>query len=430
MSVLSDLRVVAVHRGFRRLLTVRLVSQTGDGAFQAGLATLFFFAPERMATAADVAAAFAVLLVPFTVVGPWAGVLLDRWRRRQVLLVGNALRVVLTGVLAVLMVSVGVGPLVYVLSLVTLGINRFLLSALSAGLPRVVPREQLLIANTISPTLGAAAAGVGAGAGFVAGLIASHGPTHDAIALVGAALLFGAASALALRLGPDDLGPTHRAAASELWHEVQHIARGLVDGARHLVERRTPAYALGVMAVHRFIYGAMLIASILLSRNVLSDPTDAAAGLATFGSVLAVSGVGFAVAVVLTPLATQRMSLQTWIVVCLVAGAAGQSLLLVDVSRLTVLASAGLLGLTAEGAKIAVDTIVQRDTDDDFRGRAFATYDMLYNAAFVGAAALGAVVLPNTGEAPAVFAGLALLYLATAAAFRLAFARTAATEAA
>ncbi len=117
MSVLSDLRVVAVHAGFRRLLTVRLVSQTGDGMFQAGLATLFFFAPERMATAADVAAAFAVLLLPFTVVGPWAGVLLDRWRRRQVLLVGNAVRVVLTGVLAVLMVTVGVGPAVYVVAL-------------------------------------------------------------------------------------------------------------------------------------------------------------------------------------------------------------------------------------------------------------------------------------------------------------------------
>ena len=90
------LRELAGRRGFRRLLAVRLVSQCGDGVFQVGLATLFFFAPERLATASDVAAAFAVLLLPFTVVGPWAGVLLDRWRRRGVLLVGNAVRVVLT----------------------------------------------------------------------------------------------------------------------------------------------------------------------------------------------------------------------------------------------------------------------------------------------------------------------------------------------
>lgn len=423
MSVWSDLRDVAVHTGFRRLFTVRVVSQTGDGMFQAGLAALFFFAPERLATASDVAVAFAVLLLPFTVVGPWAGVLLDRWRRRQVLMVGNAVRVVLTLTLAVLMITVGVGPAVYVLSLATLSVNRFLLAALSAGLPRVVPREQLLMANTISPTLGAAAAGLGATLGFVGGLVAPDGPAHDAVVLLGAAAFFAAASALALRLGPDQLGPTHRADAHELWREVRHITRGLTEGARHLVGRRTPAYALGVMGVHRFIFGVMLIASILISRNLLADPRDAAAGLATFATVLAASAAGFALAVVLTPLAHEFMPPQTWIVVCLAVGAASQALLVVSVARWVVLLSAGLLGLASQGAKIAVDTIVQRDTEDDFRGRAFASYDVLYNAAFVGAAALAALALPDTGRSPAVFALLAAGYLATAAVFGPAFRR-------
>jgi MFS family permease len=423
VSVWSDLRDVAVHTGFRRLFTVRVVSQTGDGMFQAGLAALFFFAPERLATASDVAVAFAVLLLPFTVVGPWAGVLLDRWRRRQVLMVGNAVRVVLTLTLAVLMITVGVGPAVYVLSLATLSVNRFLLAALSAGLPRVVPREQLLMANTISPTLGAAAAGLGATLGFVGGLVAPDGPAHDAVVLLGAAAFFAAASALALRLGPDQLGPTHRADAHELWREVRHITRGLTEGARHLVGRRTPAYALGVMGVHRFIFGVMLIASILISRNLLADPRDAAAGLATFATVLAASAAGFALAVVLTPLAHEFMPPQTWIVVCLAVGAASQALLVVSVARWVVLLSAGLLGLASQGAKIAVDTIVQRDTEDDFRGRAFASYDVLYNAAFVGAAALAALALPDAGRSPAVFALLAAGYLATAAVFGPAFRR-------
>src|SRR5690606_34656149 len=211
MSVLSDLRTVAVHPGFRKLFTVRLVSQCGDGMFQAGLATLFFFSPERMATAADVAAAFAVLLLPFTVVGPFAGPLLDRWRRRQVLLVGNAVRVLLGLALAALMVTVGVGPAVYVLALVTLGVNRFLLAALSAGLPRVVPREQLLMANTITPTLGAVSAVVGGALGFLIGLLVPAGPGKDGVVLVCASVLFGAASALALRLRRDELGPDRAA---------------------------------------------------------------------------------------------------------------------------------------------------------------------------------------------------------------------------
>lgn len=417
MSVLGDLRVVAVHRDFRKLFVVRLVSQAGDGMFQVGLATLFFFAPERLTTATDVAAAFAVLLLPFTVVGPWAGVLLDRWRRRQVLLIGNALRVLLTLVLAALLVTVGVGPGVYVLTLVTLSVNRFLLAALSAGLPRVVPREQLLMANSITPTLGAAAAAGGGALGFVGGLVAPSGPAHDAVVLLGAALLFAAASALALRLGVNRLGPTNPASAGQLWAKVREVGRGLGEGARHLLDRRTPALALGVMAAQRFIYGATFIASILISRNLLADPTDAAEGLRTFGLVLGATAVGFALAVVLTPLAHERLSPAAWIVVCLGIGCAGQLVLAASAARPAVLAAAGALGLAAQGAKIAVDTIVQRDTDDDYRGRAFALYDVLYNAAFVAAAALAAAVLPDTGWSRPVFLGLALVYLAAALVF-------------
>ena len=428
MSVLGDLRIVAVHHDYRKLLAVRLVSQTGDGAFQVGLATLFFFAPERLTTARDVATAFAVLLLPFTVIGPWAGVLLDRWRRRQVLLVGNAVRMVLTLALAVLLATVGIGPAVYALTLLTLSINRFLLSALSAGLPHVVPRAQLLMANTITPTLGTVAAAAGAGIGLLAGFVAPDGDTHDVVALAGAAALFAAASALALRLGPDQLGPEHRVVGAELRARLHEVARGLGEGARYLVRRRTPAWALGVMAVHRFVYGAVFIASILISRNLLSDPADAAAGLATFATVFAATAVGFGLAVVLTPLAHERLSPAAWIVVCLGVGAASQLLLVVTVARPAMLLGSALLGLTAQGAKIAVDTIVQRDTADDYRGRAFAFYDVLYNAAFVGAAALAAVALPDTGWSRPTFAGLALVYLALAVLFHRATSRHEAAE--
>ena len=76
-----------------------------------------------------------------------------------------------------------------------------------------------------------------------------------------------------------------------------------------------------------------------------------------------------------------------------------------------------LLGLAVQGGKIAVDTIVQRDTDDEFRGRAFSLYDMLYNSAFVAAAALAALVLPDTGYSRIAFGALAIAYLVAAAWF-------------
>jgi MFS family permease len=417
VSVLGDLKVVAVHREFRKLFAVRLVSQCGDGMFQAGLATLFFFSPERMATAADVAAAFAVLLLPFTLVAPFAGPLLDRWRRRQVLLFGNAVRVVLGLALAALMVAVGVGPAVYVLALVTLGVNRFLLAGLSAALPHVVPRDQLLMANTITPTLGAVSAVAGAGAGFLVGRVVPEGPGRDAAALVLASCLFGGASALALRLRPDQLGPDRR--SQHLLADLTATVAELVDGATWLVRRRTPALGLGVMAVHRLLYGVSFIALILISRNLLADPADADAGLATFGVIVGISFAGSGLAILLTPVAHEWMPPHTWIVVCLGAGVAGQALLAVSAAYPVVAIAAALVGLSVQGAKIAVDTIVQRDTDDAYRGRAFSLYDMLYNAAFVGAAALAAWALPDNGWSPAVFLAMALVYLLTALVYRI-----------
>jgi hypothetical protein len=64
---------------FRRLLRVRLTGQLGDGMFQGALFGAAFFNPEKATSAGEAAVAFATLLLPYSLVGPFAGVLLDRW---------------------------------------------------------------------------------------------------------------------------------------------------------------------------------------------------------------------------------------------------------------------------------------------------------------------------------------------------------------
>jgi len=422
VGVISELRALLRLSGFRRLFAVRLVSQAGDGMFQVGLASLLFFSPESQGTAAAIAGAFAVMLAPFTIVGPFAGVFLDRWQRRQVLAWGNAVRVVITLGMAVLMLTGGVSAWIYALGLAALSVNRFLLAGLSAGLPRVVDGPLLLTANALTPTLGAGAAFVGGGVGVLLGFAFDPGRVKDSSALVCAAVVFGVASLLALRLGRTQLGP-ERPAESAIRSEIARVARGLVDGARYLVARRTPGQALLAMATHRFLYGVVFIASILMSRNLL-NPGDQDAGFVTFGLVVGLTGLGGAGAAVLTPVLSRYTGPQAWIAIMLLLAAASQLLLVTTPERAVVYTAAALLGLAAQGTKIAVDTIVQRDTGDAFRGRAFAFYDVLYNAAFVGAAALAAFTLPDTGWSRPVFVVLAVAYVATAVVLWLRGART------
>ncbi|HEY1486748.1 MAG TPA: hypothetical protein VGF84_11645, partial [Micromonosporaceae bacterium] len=70
----GNVRSLVSLGGFRRLLSVRLTSQFGDGLFQAALAVSVLFNPAQQTSPLKIAVGFAVLLVPFSVVGPFAGV--------------------------------------------------------------------------------------------------------------------------------------------------------------------------------------------------------------------------------------------------------------------------------------------------------------------------------------------------------------------
>ena len=82
----SALRRLLEGPDFRRLLRVRMAGQFGDGLFQGALFAAVFFDPTKATSAAQAAAAFTTLLLPYSLVGPFAGVFLDRWRRQRVLL--------------------------------------------------------------------------------------------------------------------------------------------------------------------------------------------------------------------------------------------------------------------------------------------------------------------------------------------------------
>ncbi|CAM5598947.1 MFS transporter OS=Streptomyces alboniger OX=132473 GN=CP975_17605 PE=4 SV=1 [Streptomyces alboniger] len=58
---------------------------------------------------------------------------------------------------------------------------------------------------------------------------------------------------------------------------------------------------------------------------------------------------------------------------------------------------------------------MQSSVDDGFRGRIFSLYDVLFNVAFVGAAAVAALILPADGRSAPLVVGVALLYAAVAA---------------
>ncbi|MFD5516823.1 MFS transporter [Streptomyces sp. NPDC127066] len=411
MAVVRDLRVLLRFQGFRRLLGVRLLSQGADGVYQVALATYVVFSPEKQTSAASIASAMAVLLLPYSLVGPFAGVLLDRWQRRQVFLYGNLLRAALACGTALLMLSPAPDWLFYTSALCVTAVNRFVLAGLSAALPRVVDADRLVVANSFSPTAGTLAATVGAALAFAVRLVVAD--SDAAVVLVGAALYLCAALA-SLRIAPGILGPDQELVRPYVGTALAGTARGLAGGVRHLAElpRREAAWALTAMTLMRFCYGALTVMVLMLCRYAWASGSDD--GLALLGLAVGVSGAGFFVAAVVTPWAAGRLGPGRWIAVCAGTAAVLVPALCLLFAPSPTLGAAFVLGVTTQGAKIATDTIVQSAVDDGFRGRIFSVYDVLFNVAFVGAAAVAALMLPSDGRSVSLVLTVAAVYASIA----------------
>ena len=419
-SFAPELRSVLAERGFRRLFATRLISQAGDGVYTAGFGAYVFFSAATYPNPAAAASAFAVLYLPYSLIGPFAGVFIDRWSRRQILLVSALVRAGLVAVTALLVFSGRFGVPLYVSALAALGVNRFFLASLSAALPHVVPDDKLVLANSVAPTVGGivtSAAGIaGVGARLLLG--GGHGSAAVIVLAAGACYLLAGLTASTMRR--DLLGPAQEAdrAPEPLSRAVRAVAGGLAAGVAYLTGRRGPAAAIGAIGGYRVLYGIAFLMSILLYRNYFYPAGNGNAALGHFTLVIIVSAAGYGLAAVISPPVTRRLAKESWIALLLACSGAVAALG-ATFSQVSFLVIGFVLGLTGQGIAISATTIIQEQTGDAYRGRAFALYDMMFNGVFVAGAIVGALFIPVDGKSYPLIAVIAIGYLLVAAAYAL-----------
>jgi hypothetical protein len=376
------IRLFSSSRDFALLMGTQFFAQAGDGIVQAALAKLIVFGNQKGFDLEDARSPDELLrivlyiFVPYTILSPFLGVLIDRWDRRRLLFLANGFRAIVIGVVALVGTSAVPETALFLAFLLTLASTRLVLATKSAALPVALGERGLVEGNAVSQLGGAIFQLGGAGTAIVAASVVSAEP----IVLVGALVyLVGALFALRLRLGGE------ASQRSSLGGELARIARSIADGIREVAATPQAAAAITTYFWLRFLWSFSIVAIGFVARELLSDK-DTVVLIVTAGAGAAGAALGFLLADRFR--ARVRSTAHLVIAASFVAGAAVTVFGAIELSA-AIAALAFFLGLGFFLAKISLDTLVQEALGDDFRGRAFSLYDIAYNLAWV----LAAVVL-------------------------------------
>ena len=400
-----------LHPRLRKLLAVRWTGQLTDGIFQSALASFVLFSPERQASAMAAALGFAVVLTPYSIVGPLVGTILDRASRQRAVITANILRAIDLIFIAMLIFTGTTGILLTVLILFAFGVNRLLLAGLSAGLPLMIDRPDLIKANALAVTGGSLSVVIGGAIGIALRRAIdsmNNANQADGILLLVAVLGYLSATLLASRIGKLELGP--------LPHEERQ-SNGFAELAaafQFLKNHRDAARGIVATSIQRGGLTALTIVGLLLERNTFNDPLDTEAGLAGVSRAIAFAGTGLVLGALIAPIGVEKIGRHKWIRTMVALSAITPIFVGVFQNPWALYAAAFFVALTGQSMKVTNDALIQSKLTDDYRGRTFALYDMTVNIAIVSGALLSALVTPNSGVTLLVPVGISVLYLFTA----------------
>jgi MFS family permease len=385
-------------RKLSRLLRVRWSGQITDGIFQSALASFILFSPERQASAVNAAVAFAVVLLPYSIVGPFVGTLLDRFSRQRAILFSNLVRSGTLLVVAFLIFNGYTGVEITVVVLIAFGVNRLILAGLSAGIPLMTTPKDLISANALAVTGGSVWVVLGGGIGLgIRQLLdaSSNADSADAIIILVGSLGYLVAAFFASLLAKDEIGPRP--------HEIVEgsFTQGLIEmreGFQFLRNHADAARGIAAIAIHRGGLTALTLAALLLERNTFNDPADSEAGLAGLSLTLTIAAVGFVIGALIAPIGVRKVGRHRWMRLSISAASLSALLLVIDRTPVLLAATAFFTALCGQSLKVTNDALVQSKIDDFYRGRVFAVYDVVVNFAIVSGALFAAWILPLSGD--------------------------------
>jgi hypothetical protein len=344
----------------------------GDGWMQMGLLELF--RAHGFDVRVESAKLFFAVALPGLLLGWMTMAYLDRWQRRSVLMVSDALRALLVVGIALWILPLAQGRVdsrsllqVYLMIGVIGVIATFYLPARAALLPNLIPSDSLVKANTVF-AISLAVTTIGGRA--VGGLVAVKAGVTAAV-LANALLSVGSVALLwNIRMQPHATTDTKSPAARGAWGDFK-------TGVVYLYEHPTALPLVTLNGVFAFLLGILMVVFLGYAVETLGLRTDQVGYLVAAGGAGAAAGIGW------VNWKTSFMK-SDWAPVAQL-GLAALALLWLSRTDNGWLAAPGVfvLGAVAASVLISIDARLQAQVEDVRRGAVFGARGMLTSATMI-----------------------------------------------
>ena len=315
---------------------------------------LIWLVTEITGNAAGVGLLFMFMAVPRIVAFPIAGVLVERWNKRNVIVTCD----ILSGLTAIAVAFTSEITTIYVLSAFSTMISLFFSPAIQAATPRIVPKEELLTANSLT-SMTRQVANLGGPA--IGGIIIALWGVKMAFLINGVSFLISALSEVFIHIPP----ATHESKVRQTGSFVYDMREGWDYIRTHAAVKLTILF----FALAGLPMGAIMVLKVVFLKDVLGLTA------AQYGLVMTIEGLGlFLGTFAIGKWGAKWYEVTAMIVGCAFIGAAYIGLSLVNTVWLAA-SCVATIGLAAAIVNIAYGTFLQKAVDDHVRSRVYS-FDM------------------------------------------------------
>jgi len=373
---MSKFREVLKNRNFFFLWLSQIISQLGDRLGQ--MALIAFVYLKAPGSTLGIAKILSFTIIPVFLIGPLAGVYVDRWDRRRTMYICDFLRTILMLIIPLFLFYTRYMSPIYLIVFIVFCIGRFFVPAKLAIIPDLVESKDLLMANSLVNITGMIAAilGFGISGVLVEWMGARSGFYLDAFSFfISAMLIF-----LIARKSHTSGGL--KKVSKEIVEVIRKsVLQEIKEGILYFIKEKDIRFTAWITFILWSALGAIYVVLIVFVQKTLHSATK------DLGLLIMFLGIGLFLGSVIYGRFGQKLSHYKVIFVSLVFSGMMLIVFALTIERypefFVAAALSLLLGLLVAPIMIASNTIIHNVSHNEMRGKIFSSMEIVMHLGFL-----------------------------------------------